>query len=106
MFLFFDYPETIFTPSTTDWIYLSLLGIGCTAFPFVMSVEVMKKLTPFTVNLAINLEIVYAIILGVVIFGESEKMSPTFYIGTVLILILIIFNEWLKRKTNKASNPE
>ena len=99
----FDQTEGIFNISLNDSIYLGVLGIICTAVPFVLSVEVMKKLTPFTVNLAINLEIVYAIILGAIIFGESEKMSPFFYVGTVIIIGLIGLNEWLKRKLNKAS---
>ncbi len=98
----FNQTEGIFDVTLSDGIYLGVLGIVCTAVPFVLSVEVMKKLTPFTVNLAINLEIVYAIILGAVIFGESEKMSPFFYVGTVIIIALIGLNEWLKRRANKA----
>jgi len=84
--------------STSDFLWLLLLGIVCTAFAFVMSVEVMKELTPFTVSLTINLEPVYGIIMAFLIFGEEEKMSTGFYIGTLLILTTIFVNVYLKRK--------
>ena len=38
-----------------------------------VSVDVMKHLTPYTVVLTLNLEPIYAIILALIIFGESEK---------------------------------
>lgn len=84
--------------STSDLMWLLVLAIICTAFAFVMSVEVMKELTPFTVSLTINLEPVYGIIMAFLIFGEEEKMSTGFYIGTLLILTTIFVNVYLKRK--------
>ena len=101
LFVFFPVPENLLTPSSIDIWYLLLLGVVCTAFPFIASVEVMKKLSPFSVNLAVNLEVVYAIILGYFIFGENEQMTPTFYICSAMIFLLIIFNEILKRKRKK-----
>ncbi|MEN8929230.1 MAG: DMT family transporter [Flavobacteriales bacterium] len=101
LFIFFDVPENLLTPSSQDIWYLLLLGVVCTAFPFIASVEVMKKLSPFSVNLAVNLEVVYAIILGYFIFGEKEQMTPTFYICGILIGVLIVFNEVLKRNRKK-----
>ena len=99
-------PDNLFSPSTEDIWYILLLGIGCTAFPFIASVEVMKKLSPFSVNLAVNLEIVYAIILGYFIFGTKEQMTPTFYICGAMIGVLIVFNEVLKRKRKKRKANE
>lgn len=87
---------SLFIPSS-DLIYILLLGIVCTAFAFVASVEVMKELSPFTVSLSINLEPVYGIILAVLIFGEEEEMSGGFYTGTLIILSSIFLNVWLKR---------
>ncbi len=101
-----DIPENLFSPSTEDIVYLILLGVVCTAFPFIASVEVMKKLSPFSVNLAVNLEIVYAIILGYFIFGDAEQMTPTFYICGTLIGVLIVVNEILKRRRKKRLNNE
>lgn len=80
-----------------DLIYILLLGVICTAFAFVASVEVMKELSPFTVSLSINLEPVYGIILAVLFFGDDEQMSGGFYIGTLVILSSIFLNVWLKK---------
>lgn len=101
LLLFFEVPDNLLSPSSTDIWYILLLGVACTAFPFIASVEVMKNLSPFSVNLAVNLEIVYAIILGYFIFGDGEQMTPTFYICGVMIGVLIVFNEVLKRKRKK-----
>lgn len=101
MVFFFEVPDNLFSPSGEDLFWLLILGVACTAFPFIMSVEIMKKLTPFTTNLALNLESVYAIALGFIIFGESEQMTLSFYIGGVLILCLIVFNEVIKKRKLK-----
>ncbi len=106
LFLFFEVPENLLSPSGLDLSYLLLLGIACTAFPFIASVEVMKNLSPFSVNLAVNLEIVYAILFSYFIFGENEKMTPTFYLCGSMIGVLIVFNEVLKRKRKKKFAKE
>ena len=62
-----------------DLTYLLILGIICTAIAFVISVDVMKKMSPFTVSISINMEPIYAIILALIFFGESEKMSFGLY---------------------------
>lgn len=91
-----------FQMNSSDWIYLMILAIVCTAFAFVASVKVMEELTPFTVSLSINLEPVYGIILAVIVFGDSEQMSFGFYVGTLLIISSLFLNVWFKKtvKTN------
>ncbi len=98
---FFDIPENLFTPSRMDIVYILILAILCTAIPFLIAVEIMKYLTPFTVNLSLNLEIVYSIVLAYFIFGEEEKMSPTFYIASSCIVGLILLNELIKKRKIK-----
>jgi drug/metabolite transporter (DMT)-like permease len=90
-----------FQLSGSDWLWMLVLAIVCTAFAFVASVKVMEELTPFTVSLSINLEPIYGILLALLIFGESEKMSPGFYIGTSLILCSLFLNVWIKRRLKK-----
>ena len=60
-----------------------------------------KKLSPFTVSISLNLEPVYAILLALYIFGESEIMSLGFYIGATIILATIVVNAYLKSKESK-----
>ena len=91
--------------SPLNWGYLLILGILATAFAFVMSVEVMKVLSPFTVGLSINLEPIYTIILALLIFPNKEEMSLGFYIGTS-ILILAIFIDTCMRRRKKGKNQQ
>jgi len=109
LYFIFDLADDAFTLDIplSDLFWLLVLGILCTAFAFVASVEVMKELTPFTVSLSINLEPVYGIILAFLIFGEEEKMSLGFYAGTLLILSSIFINVWLKKRArNKAQKAK
>ena len=73
-----------------DWFWLFILGGICTVYAFSVSVELMKRLSVFSINLTVNLEPVYGIILAVLIFGESEKMTPQFYVGTAIILVSVL----------------
>ena len=83
----------------SDWFYLILLGIICTAFAFVGSVLVMKQLSPYTVVISTNLEPVYTILLAYLIFGEKEKMNVQFYAGTIFILLILFANAYFKSKS-------
>lgn len=93
-----DFTLADFSVTSTDIFYLLILSSICTAYAFVVSVDIMKYLTPYTVMLTINLEPVYGIILAVLIFGEKEKMSTQFYIGAIIILVTVILNGILKNK--------
>jgi drug/metabolite transporter (DMT)-like permease len=52
--------------------------------------------------LAINLEPVYGIGLAALIFGAQENMTPTFYIGVVVILATVIANGIIKAQKRKS----
>lgn len=82
-----------------DWVYLFILSSICTAYAFIVSVEVMKYLSPYTVMLSINLEPIYAILLALFIFGEKEKMNSEFYYGAFVVLFVVLLNGILKNKT-------
>ena len=94
VFLFFQgsFTASFFILKSTDWIYLLILSSICTAYAFIVGVDIMKHLTPYTVILTINLEPVYAIILALIIFGESEKMNSEFYLGAGIVLFVVLLN--------------
>ncbi|WP_019949581.1 DMT family transporter [Hymenobacter aerophilus] len=91
-----------------DWLWLALLAGVCTVYAFSTSVELMKRISAFVVNLTINLEPVYGIIMAVLLYSwgiagfEEEKLSPGFYVGTLIILtsVLIhpVLDRWDKRR--------
>ena len=98
VYLFFKGSFTIdfFVLGNFDWVYIFILSSICTAYAFIVSVDVMKHLTPYTVVLTLNLEPIYAIILALIIFGESEKMNSEFYLGACIVLSVVLVNGILK----------
>ena len=84
--------------SLNDLIYLLLLGTICTAGIFVWMTEIMRHLTPYALIMAINLEPIYSIIIGLIIFSESEQMNLSFYIGSVAILSVVFLDGYIKNK--------
>ncbi|MBV7441118.1 DMT family transporter [Weeksellaceae bacterium TAE3-ERU29] len=82
--------------TTIDFFWIGVLGFGLTAFPMVESTRLLKYLSPFSMLLAINLEPVYGIILAYFIFGKSEQMTPTFYIASLIMLLVIASYELIK----------
>ncbi len=103
IYLFFagSFTPAFFALSINDLIWLFLLSSICTAYAFSASVKVMKFLSPFTVMLTINLEPIYGIILALLIFDDTEEMTPLFYVGALLILITVIANGIVKSKKKK-----
>lgn len=89
--------NNLFQMSTSDVGWLLFLGIACTSFAFLATIEVMKKLGAFTVSLSINLEPVYTILLAIPILHEDKLLSGNFYWGSLLILLLVIANGLYKR---------
>ena len=82
----------------SDWAYILLLGVVCTAVAYVMGVAVMKELGAFTVALATNMEPIYGMILALLIFGQQETMSTGFYAGAVIILSAVFLYPYIKVK--------
>jgi len=86
------------TISLPDFSYLIILGIVCTALVFVWMTEIMRHISPYSLIMAINLEPIYSIILALIIFGDSELMSTSFYIGSAIIIGVVFLDGYLKNK--------
>ncbi|QFG54078.1 DMT family transporter [Chryseobacterium sp.] len=92
--------------TTRDLALITILAGVFTAYPMLESVSLMKYISPFTLVLTVNLEPVYGIILAFFIFGESEQMSPVFYVASFVMITAIIINGVLKsRKAKQTINP-
>jgi drug/metabolite transporter (DMT)-like permease len=89
--------ELYLNPSVTDWLWLLVLALVCTVYAYSMSVELMKYVTAFAMNLTNNLEPVYGILLAVLVFGEQEQMTPQFYLGTSIILASVFAYPLIRR---------
>ncbi|RYU89927.1 EamA family transporter [Mucilaginibacter terrigena] len=76
-------------PRPADIGYLILLGTVCTSLAYVAGVSVMRELSAFRVALITNLEPVYGIIMAFLFFGDMNKMSAGFWVGSIIILSTI-----------------
>tara|TARA_B100001758_G_C18337246_1_gene572302 strand:+ start:102 stop:935 length:834 start_codon:yes stop_codon:yes gene_type:complete len=82
---------------SNDLIYLLILGILCTAMVFAWMTEIMRHISPYSLIMAINLEPIYSIILALLIFGDAELMSTSFYIGSSIIIAVVYLESYLKK---------
>lgn len=96
-----DLNENLFAMTMSDFLWLLFLGILCTSFAFLATIEVVKRLGAFTVSLSINLEPVYTILLAIVILNENELLGFEFYMGSAIIVIVVIANALIKYQMSR-----
>lgn len=87
---------SIFVMTASDFWWLIFLGVLCTSFAFLATIEIMKKLGAFTVSLSINLEPVYTIVLAIFILNENELLGFDFYVGSLIIILVVVANALIK----------
>jgi len=99
-----QFDATLFSLSSADWLWIGLLAVVATSFAFMVSIQVLKDLTPFESAMAINLEPIYAIVLAYFLFGE--RFSPGFYAGAALVIGAVFLDTLLRaRKPETATTP-
>jgi len=91
-----NFTAELFRMEMSDFLWLLFLGIFCTSFAFLATIEVVKRLGAFTVSLSINLEPVYTILLAIFILKENKVLGSQFYIGAAIIVLVVIANAILK----------
>lgn len=91
-----DFNTELFVLKNNDFLWLLILGTICTAYAFVVSVDVMKHLSPYSLMLSINMEPIYGILLASLFLNESKNMSYQFYVGFSFIFLAVILNGILK----------
>lgn len=70
-----------------DWLWLLMLAWVCTVFAHAFHIHLLRHLSAYTANLAVNFEPVYGIIAAALLFGEHRQMHPGFFVGASAILI-------------------
>lgn len=93
-------------PTNMDWFYIALLAIVCSVYAYSLSVELMKKISVFTIQLALNLEPVYGIIMAIILLDEGKHLNVAFYFGTAIILLAVMLYPFLKTKLASKGFPE
>ena len=89
-------------PSAMDLLYIAVLAGVCSVYAYTVAIELMKRISVFMIQLTLNLEPVYGIIMAVIIFGQEEKMNLNFYVGTLIILGAVITYPVVKRRFDRT----
>ena len=85
-----------------DFGWLMLLVCFCTVYAYAQYIELLKRLSVFTIHLAYNLEPVYGMIFAAFFFKEHHLFGPLFYCGAAIIFISVIIHPFFE-KTAKQS---
>ena len=86
----YQFPASYYLPDPADWLWLFILAGVCTVLCFDLQLNALKKISPFTANIAYNMEPVYGIILAFIIFHENKQLDMHFYIGVSLIIFSVV----------------
>lgn len=91
-------------PSLSDWVYLFLLALICTTLAWVISLEALKRISAFSSVLIVNLEPVYGILLAAFILKDYKQLNSSFYIGSVVILCIVLLYPILSKIYYREEN--
>jgi drug/metabolite transporter (DMT)-like permease len=97
-------PGQITVPGMADGIWLIVLASICTVWAYGGYMDVLQRMSVFTINVIYNLEPVYGILLAAVIFGSQEFMSRGFYVGAGIITGSVFLVPWLTRRSKSHTN--
>lgn len=99
------FPVTTVIPTLADSGWLLLLSVVCTVYAMQLSYQALQHVSAFVMNLSINLEPVYSIILAILIFQENRELNDGFYVGSSMIIGSVALNglagygkKWLQRR--------
>ena len=81
-----------------DFAYLLLLSSVFTVGLYLLIVQLMSRISAFTLNLTLNLEPVYAILLAILIFNEDRELNYSFYIGLFMVFLSVILQNLRMKK--------
>lgn len=100
------FPADSLLPSGRDLFYLIILASLCTVVLYVNQIQALRVVSAFTVNLSLNLEPVYAVILAVLFFGEAGELTMTFWMGMSLIVAAVALETlcvWRGRRESEGA---
>lgn len=91
LYLYFV-PTEKFLPDASDWVYLLIFSLVCTVYALRLSYKALQVVTPFTMNLSVNLEPIYGIVLAFIVFQEQKDLNTGFYAGSFIIILSVVIH--------------
>jgi len=84
-------------PDAASALWLMVLALVCTVAAYAGFMDVLRRVSVFTVNVVYNMEPVYGIVIAALVFGQAEYMSAGFYLGAAVIIAVVLTLPWLRR---------
>ena len=94
--------HTFLIPTQRDWFWLIILSLVCTVLANYLMLNALKRISAFTLNVSLNLEPVYGIIIAIILFQEHKQMGMGFYIGMALIAISVMLQMFRVLRQQKS----
>ena len=79
-----------YLPTVPDFLWLLVLAWFCTVLAFQLSMNALRKISAFTVNLSYNLEPLYGILLAFLVYQENQHLGLSFYVGLGIIVLSVV----------------
>lgn len=99
------YSHTSFIwPQKMDWFWLTILALVCTVGSNHLMLSALKHISAFTLNVTLNMEPVYGILLAFVFFKEQKQLGISFYIGFSLIALSVLIQMYRITQQQRKSN--
>ena len=90
--------QVLFGMKGLDPLWILLLAWVCTVFAHGFHIHLLRHLSAYTSNLAINFEPIYGILAAAVLFGEHRQLHPGFFAGTAAIILANILHPLILRR--------
>jgi drug/metabolite transporter (DMT)-like permease len=94
----FGFASDRWLPQPMEWVWLLILVLACTIYAYRIYVQLLNKLSVFTINFSNNLEPVYGIVFGALLFQDHQQLTVGFYIGATIIFVAILAQPWLSHE--------
>lgn len=89
---FYNTPIPI--PTNSDLVWIVILALGCTVLANFLMLVSLRQISAFTLNITLNLEPVYGILIAFIFFGEHKEVGISFYAGILLITGSVLLQMW------------
>lgn len=91
------------TVRAMDWLWIAILAFVCTVFAQALTNRLLRSISAYDFNLAVNFEPVYGILAAAIIFREHESLTPAFYLGALAIVMANLLHPSLRRRFGNGS---
>jgi drug/metabolite transporter (DMT)-like permease len=88
------FPTQHVLPSASDWMWLLILAWFCSVVAFQFSVNALRHLSAFTVNISYNFEPLYGILMAFALYGENKELDWSSYVGLAMIMLAVGLQMW------------